>query len=89
MAWSEVHGYGPREAEVQWTQPPKGRAEAEVQWTQTPKGRAHYGKRTLGKLHPVMPEMSKEGVRKVVEPLILEYFENGDYDEVLQTRLQH
>ena len=50
---------------------------------------AHYGKRTLGKLHPLMPEMSKEGVRKVVEPLILEYFENGDYDEVLQTRLQH
>ena len=43
----------------------------------------------MGKLHPLMPEMSNEGVRKVVEPLILEYFENGDADEVLQTRLKH
>ena len=29
----------------------------------------------MGKLHPLMPEMSKDGVRKVVESLILEYFE--------------
>ena len=29
--------------------------------------------------------MSKEADRKVVEPLMLEYFENRDYEEVLQT----
>ena len=28
-----------------------------------------------------MTEMSKEDIRKVVEPIILEYFENRDYDE--------
>jgi hypothetical protein len=33
--------------------------------------------------------MSKEADRKVVEPLMLEYFENRDYEEVLQTRLQN
>ena len=56
----------------------KENGRAEVQWTQPPKGRAHYGKHTLCKVHPLMPEMSKDGVRKMVEPLILEYFENGD-----------
>jgi len=34
-------------------------------------------------LKPVVPEMSEEDVRKTVEPLVLEYFENGDYDEVI------
>jgi len=34
-------------------------------------------------LKPVVPEMSEEDVRKTVEPLILEYFENLDYDEVI------
>jgi hypothetical protein len=33
--------------------------------------------------------MSKEADRKVVEPLMLEYFENRDYEDVLQTRLQN
>ena len=32
-----------------------------------------------------MPEMSEEDVRKAVEPLILEYFENNDTMEVLFT----
>ena len=40
-------------------------------------------------MNPLVLEMSKEGVRKVVEPLMLEYFENRDYEEVLQTRLQN
>jgi hypothetical protein len=44
---------------------------------------------TLGKLHLLMPEMSKESVRKVVEPFIIEYFENGHYDVVLQGRSIH
>lgn len=34
-------------------------------------------------LKPVVPEMSDEDVRKLVEPLVLEYFANGDYDEVI------
>ena len=33
----------------------------------------------------LVPEMSEEDVRKAVEPLILEYFENNDVNEVLFT----
>ena len=29
-----------------------------------------------------VPEMSEEDIRKAVEPLLLEYFDNGDCDEV-------
>ena len=35
------------------------------------------------KLNTLVPEMSEEDVKKAVEPLILEYFENGDTEEVL------
>lgn len=35
------------------------------------------------KLNSLVPEMSEEDVRKAVEPLVLEYFENGDTSEVL------
>ena len=35
----------------------------------------------VANLNPTVPEMSKEGVRKV-EPDMLKYFENGDYEEV-------
>jgi len=35
------------------------------------------------KLNTLVPEMSEEDVRKAVEPLVLEYFENGDVGEVL------
>jgi len=35
------------------------------------------------KLAPLAPVMSEEDVRKTIEPLILEYFENGDSDEVV------
>jgi len=35
------------------------------------------------KLNSLVPEMSEEDVRKAVEPLVLEYFENGDTIEVL------
>ena len=34
------------------------------------------------KLNTLVPEMSEEDVKKAVEPLILEYFENGDIEEV-------
>jgi len=37
----------------------------------------------LVKLNPMVPEMSEEDMRKIVEPLILEYFENGDSEEVV------
>ena len=36
-------------------------------------------------LQKLVPEMSEEDVRKAVEPLILEYFENNDTMEVLFT----
>jgi len=35
------------------------------------------------KLNTLVPEMSEEDIRKAVEPLLLEYFNNGDCDEVL------
>jgi len=35
------------------------------------------------KLNTLVPEMSEEDVKKAVEPLVLEYFENGDTEEVL------
>jgi len=40
-------------------------------------------KKSSIKLNTLVPEMSEEDVRKAVEPLILEYFENGDCEEVL------
>ena len=40
------------------------------------------GNKTI-KLNTLVPEMSEEDVRKAVEPLILEYFENGDCEEVV------
>merc|ERR1712198_319225 len=40
------------------------------------------GNKTI-KLNTMVPEMSEEDIRKAVEPLVLEYFENGDCDEVL------
>jgi len=35
------------------------------------------------KLNTLVPEMNEEDVRKAVEPLVLEYFENGDTEEVI------
>ena len=35
------------------------------------------------KLAPLAPVMSEEDVRKTIEPLVLEYFENGDSEEVV------
>ena len=43
------------------------------------------GKKSLVDCKPLVPEMSEEDVRKAVEPLILEYFENSDSMEVLFT----
>merc|ERR1719483_1672631 len=40
-------------------------------------------KKSSIKLNTLVPEMSEEDVRKAVEPLVLEYFENGDCEEVL------
>ena len=37
----------------------------------------------IGPLNTLEPEMSEEDVRKAVEPLMLEYFENRDCEEVL------
>jgi len=50
-----------------------------------PKGpSSNASKRTI-KLNTMVPEMSEEDIRKAVEPLLLEYFDNGDCDEVLNT----
>jgi len=35
------------------------------------------------KLNPIAPEMSEEDIRKTLEPLVLEYFENGESEEVV------
>jgi len=35
------------------------------------------------KLNTLVPEMNEEDVKKAVDPLLLEYFENGDTEEVL------
>jgi len=40
------------------------------------------GTKTI-KLNTLVPELGEEDVRKAVEPLVLEYFENGDCEEVL------
>lgn len=40
------------------------------------------GTKTI-KLNTLVPELGEEDVRKAVEPLLLEYFENGDCEEVL------
>ena len=37
----------------------------------------------IGPLNTLEPEMSEEDVRKAVKPLMLEYFENRDCEEVL------
>lgn len=47
------------------------------------KGAGKTGKATT--LKTMVPEMSEEDVTKAVEPLILEYFENNDTNEVLYT----
>lgn len=41
-------------------------------------------KKTI-KLNTLVPEMSEEDIRKAVEPLLMEYFDNGDCEEVVVT----
>lgn len=45
-------------------------------------------KRKSTTLNHMVPEMSEEDIRKSVEPLILEYFENGETDEVLYSLVE-
>lgn len=65
-----------------WIDPNDPNYESDSEKADSPK--AINGKSSID-LKPLVPEMSEEDVRKAVEPLILEYFENSDSMEVLFT----
>lgn len=70
------------ELELPWIDPNDPNYESDSEKADSPK--AINGKSSID-LKPLVPEMSEEDVRKAVEPLILEYFENSDSMEVLFT----
>ena len=65
-----------------WIDPNDPNYESDSEKADSPK--AINGKSNID-LKPLVPELSEEDVRKAVEPLILEYFENSDSTEVLFT----
>merc|ERR1712038_1201352 len=71
------------ELELQWIDPNDPNYESDSEKADSPK--EINGKKSLVDCKPLVPEMSEEDVRKAVEPLILEYFENSDSMEVLFT----
>jgi len=70
------------ELELPWIDPNDPNYESDSEKADSPK--AINGKSNVD-LKALVPEMSEEDVRKAVEPLILEYFENSDSMEVLFT----
>jgi len=70
------------ELELPWIDPNDPNYESDSEKADSPK--AINGKSNID-LKALVPEMSEEDVRKAVEPLILEYFENSDSMEVLFT----
>ena len=68
--------------ELPWIDPNDPNYESDSEKADSPK--AINGKSNID-LKPLVPELSEEDVRKAVEPLILEYFENSDSTEVLFT----
>jgi programmed cell death protein 4 len=70
------------ELELPWIDPNDPNYESDSEKAESPK--AINGKSNVD-LKALVPEMSEEDVRKAVEPLILEYFENSDSMEVLFT----
>jgi len=68
------------ELELPWIDPNDPNYESDSEKADSPK--ALNGKSNVD-LKALVPEMSEEDVRKTVEPLILEYFENSDSTEVL------
>ena len=63
------------ELELPWVDPNDPNYESDSEKADSPK--AINGKSNID-LKALVPEMSEEDVRKAVEPLILEYFENSD-----------
>ena len=63
------------ELELPWIDPNDPNYESDSEKADSPK--AINGKSNID-LKALVPEMSEEDVRKAVEPLILEYFENSD-----------
>merc|ERR1719150_489880 len=70
------------ELELPWIDTNDPNYESDSEKAESPK--AINGKSNVD-LKALVPEMSEEDVRKAVEPLILEYFENSDSMEVLFT----
>lgn len=71
------------ELELPWIDPNDPNYESDSEKADSPK--AINGKSSNIDLKALVPEMSEDDVRKSVEPLILEYFENSDSMEVLFT----
>ena len=71
------------ELELPWIDPNDPNYESDSEKADSPKD--INGKSSNINLKPLVPELSEEDVRKAVEPLILEYFENSDSTEVLFT----
>lgn len=71
------------ELELPWIDPNDPNYESDSEKADSPK--AINGKTSNTDLKALVPEMSEDDVRKSVEPLILEYFENSDSMEVLFT----
>merc|ERR1719341_2897950 len=70
------------EIELPWVDPNDPNYDSD---STEPKGPSANGTKRTIKLNTMVPEMSEEDIRKAVEPLLLEYFDNGDCDEVLNT----
>lgn len=70
------------EIELPWVDPNDPNYDSD---SSEPKGPSANGTKRTIKLNTMVPEMSEEDIRKAVEPLLLEYFDNGDCDEVLNT----
>jgi len=67
------------EMELQWVDPNDPNYDSDS--TELGDSKTSTAKKTI-KLNTLVPEMSEEDIRKAVEPLLLEYFENGDCEEV-------
>jgi len=70
------------EIELPWVDPNDPNYDSD---STEPKGPSANGTKRTIKLNTMVPEMSEEDIRKAIEPLLLEYFDNGDCDEVLNT----
>ena len=73
------------ELELPWVDPNDPNYESDEAAAGDEESAKHAANHKKTQLRTLVPEMSEEDVRKTVEPLILEYFENNDATEVLFT----